>query len=510
MSQILIIDDEAGIRDTLAMIFEYEKHTVTTAESGTEGVKFIAEGRPFDCILLDVKMPGMDGMEALQKIRQIRQDVPIIMISGHGTIETAVEATKLGAFDFLEKPPDREKLLLLVRNATQKKQLETQVKIMREKLQGKETMLGASHAMRNIRAMIDRVAPTEARVLITGENGTGKELVARGIHSSSKRSQMPFVEVNCAAIPRDLIESELFGHEKGSFTGAQNQRIGKFEQADGGTLFLDEIGDMSLEAQAKVLKVIDEGWIERVGSSTGKPIKVDVRVIAATNKNVPEEIRGGRFREDLFHRLNVIPIHVPPLRQRLEDIPVLVKSFAEEFAADVKRKVPNFDEAAMNLLMSLPYTGNIRELRNIIERIVILTQSDIVKQEDVEHLGVAFSMGAMHRAFDAAASDQEILTPADMARIQSTKSEGYLIGSHDNPLQDALGAETFQDFKDKSEKIFIEERLREYSWNISRTAEAMNIQRSHLYTKMKKFGLMKDKKDGDEEIVDEEILNQED
>jgi two-component system nitrogen regulation response regulator NtrX len=517
MSQILIIDDEAGIRDTLAMIFEYEKHTVTTAESGTEGVKLIAEGTPVDCILLDVKMPGMDGMEALQKIRQIRQDVPIIMISGHGTIETAVEATKLGAFDFLEKPPDRERLLLLVRNATQKKQLETQVKIMREKLQGKETMLGASPAMRNIRAMIDRVAPTEARVLITGENGTGKELVARGVHSSSKRSQMPFVEVNCAAIPRDLIESELFGHEKGSFTGAQNQRIGKFEQADGGTLFLDEIGDMSLEAQAKVLKVIDEGWIERVGSSTGKPIKVDVRVIAATNKNVPEEIRGGRFREDLFHRLNVIPIHVPPLRQRLEDIPMLVKSFADEFAADVKRKSPKFEDEAMKLLMSLPYTGNIRELRNIIERIVILTQSDIVKREDVEHLGVAFSMGAMHKAFDATGSQQAeefahtvVLSPADMARIQSTESEGYLISSHDNPLQDALGAETFQDFKDKSEKIFIEERLREYSWNISRTAEAMNIQRSHLYTKMKKFGLTKDRKDGEEEIVDEEILNQED
>lgn len=519
MAQILIIDDEAGIRDTLAMIFEYEKHTVTTAESGTEAVKFISEGTPVDCILLDVKMPGMDGLETLQKIRQIRQDVPVIMISGHGTIETAVEATKLGAFDFLEKPPDREKLLLVVRNATQKRQLETQVKLMREKLQGKETMLGASPAMRNIRAMIDRVAPTEARVLITGENGTGKELVARAIHSGSKRAQMPFVEVNCAAIPRDLIESELFGHEKGSFTGAQQQRIGKFEQADGGTLFLDEIGDMSLEAQAKVLKVIDEGWIERVGSSTGKPIKVDVRVIAATNKAVPDEIRAGRFREDLFHRLNVIPIHVPPLRQRLEDIPMLVKSFADEFAADAKRKSQKFDEEAMKLLMSLPYTGNIRELRNIIERIVILTAGDIVKREDVEHLGVAFSMAGTQAAFQTGGEGSQaeefaksvLLTPADIARIQSSETEGYLIGSNDNPLQDALGAETFQDFKDKSEKIYIEERLREYSWNISRTAEAMNIQRSHLYTKMRKFGLTKDRKgDGEEEIVDEELLNQED
>jgi two-component system nitrogen regulation response regulator NtrX len=511
MSHILIIDDEAGIRDTLAMIFEYEKHTVTTAESGTEGVKLVTEGTPIDVILLDVKMPGMDGLETLQKIRLIREDVPVIMISGHGTIETAVEATKLGAFDFLEKPPDREKLLLVVRNATQKKQLETQVKIMRERLQTKETMLGSSAAMRNIRAMIERVAPTEARVLITGENGTGKELVARGIHSGSKRSQAPFVEVNCAAIPRDLIESELFGHEKGSFTGAQQQRIGKFEQADGGTLFLDEIGDMSLEAQAKVLKVIDEGWIERVGSSSSKPIKVDVRIIAATNKTVPDEIRAGRFREDLFHRLNVIPIHVPPLRQRMEDIPTLVKAFAEEFAAEAKHKPLKFDDEATKLLMSLPYTGNIRELRNIIERIVILTTSDTVKRQDVESLGVAFSMAASQKSSDAGGNQQAeefartVLTPVDMARIQSSESEGYLISSRDNPLQEALSAGSFQDFKDRAEKIFIEERLREYSWNISRTAEAMNIQRSHLYTKMKKFGLTKNAKEGDEEIVDEEV-----
>ncbi|MEI8134203.1 MAG: sigma-54 dependent transcriptional regulator [bacterium] len=510
MSHLLIIDDEAGIRDTLAMIFEYDKHTVTTAESGHEAIKIVSEGTQIDCILLDVKMPGMDGLETLQKIRKIREEVPIIMISGHGTIETAVEATKLGAFDFLEKPPDREKLLLVVRNATQKKQLETQVKFMREKLHGKETMLGSSPAMRNIRAMIDRVAPTEARVLITGENGTGKELVARGIHSSSKRSQNAFVEVNCAAIPRDLIESELFGHEKGSFTGAQNQRIGKFEQADGGTLFLDEIGDMSLEAQAKVLKVIDEGWIERVGSSSAKPIRVDVRLIAATNKNLPDEIRGGRFREDLFHRLNVIPIHVPPLRGRAEDIPTLVKAFAEEFAADAKRKSPRFDDEAMRLLTSLPYSGNIRELRNIIERIVILTQGDVVKRSDVEHLGVAFSMAGSQSSSMPQIQDssdegtKSILSPLDLARIQSSESEGYLVGSQENPLQDALSAVSFQDFKDRAERIFIEERLREYSWNISRTAEAMNIQRSHLYTKMKKFGLTKDRKDGDEEIGEDE------
>ena len=516
MANILIIDDEPGIRDTLAWIFEYEKHVVLTAESGSEGVKIINNGTPVDCILLDVKMPGMDGIETLQRIREIRADVPVIMISGHGTIETAVEATKLGAFDFLEKPPDREKLLLIVRNATEKKHLETQVRNMKERLQGREAMLGSSAAMRNIRSMIDRVAPTEARVLITGENGSGKELVARGIHRGSRREDMPFIEVNCAAIPRDLIESELFGHEKGSFTGAQAQRIGKFEQADGGTLFLDEIGDMSLEAQAKVLKVIDEGWIERVGSSTGKPIKVDVRVIAATNKNLQEEIRGGRFREDLYHRLNVIPIFVPPLRDRREDVPLLVRAFADEFAAEAKRKAPKFDDDAMHLMMSLPYTGNIRELRNVIERIVILTTSETVHRDQVERLGLAFSMMSSSQQptplqpqaaqTEGGSSDDlsksVILTAADVARMQSAELDDYA-GTMPHPFQEALAAGSFQDFKDRAEKIYIEERLREYNWNISRTAEAMNIQRSHLYTKMRKFGLTKDKRDGEEVEIDE-------
>ncbi len=509
MAHILIIDDEAGIRDTLAWIFEYEKHSVTTAESGSEGVKIINDGTHVDCILLDVKMPGMDGLETLQRIREIRDDIPIIMISGHGTIETAVEATKLGAFDFLEKPPDREKLLLIVRNATEKKHLETQVRIMKERLQGKDNMLGASAAIRNIRAMIERVAPTEARVLITGENGSGKELVARGIHRASRRADMPFIEVNCAAIPRDLIESELFGHEKGSFTGAQAQRIGKFEQADGGMLFLDEIGDMSLEAQAKVLKVIDEGWIERVGSSTGKPIKVDVRVIAATNKNLQEEIRAGRFREDLFHRLNVIPIYVPPLRERREDIPLLVRAFAEEFAAEAKHKAPRFEDDAMHLLMSLPYTGNIRELRNVVERIVILTATDTIKREQVERLGVAFSMMSGNppatptlEAPDGDLSKSVILTSSDIARMKAAEIEA-LPSASGHPFEEALAAGSFQDFKDKAERLYIEERLREFGWNISRTAEAMNIQRSHLYTKMRKFGLTKDKREGDEIDIDE-------
>lgn len=527
MAHILIVDDETGIRDTLAMIFEYEQHTVTTAESGVDAVKMLADGLHVDCILLDVKMPVMDGLETLERIREMQIDTPVVMISGHGTIETAVEATKRGAFDFLEKPPDRQKLLLLVRNAIDRKQLVVENRVMRERLRGKETMLGTSHAMRNIRAIIERVAPTDARVLITGENGSGKELVARAIHRLSKRSDKPFVEVNCAAIPKDLIESELFGHEKGSFTGAQAQRIGKFEQADQGTLFLDEVGDMHLEAQAKMLRVIEEGRLERVGSSSGRPIPVNVRILAATNKNLPEEIKHGRFREDLFHRLNVIPVYVPPLRERREDIPILVKSFAEEFTQSMNRKPVKFEEAAMHMLMRLPYSGNIRELRNVIERIVILSPGDQIHVEDVERLGLAFSItdgggkpstpsvasyqtfapethslgdqADMHSHTEYVEPEMDelsksvILTAADLKRIEASEHHSYDLIPHENPLQDAMQAETFQEFKDRAERAYIEERLREHNWNISRTAEALDIQRSHLYTKMRKYGLMKDR-----------------
>jgi two-component system nitrogen regulation response regulator NtrX len=527
MAHILIVDDESGIRDTLAMIFEYEQHQVTTAESGIEALRIVNHvEQPIDCILLDVKMPGMDGLETLEKLKEVLAETPVIMISGHGTIETAVEATKRGAFDFLEKPPDRQRLLLLVRNATEKKQLVSENRVMRERLKGKERMLGTSAAMRNIRALIERVAPTDARVLITGENGSGKELVARGIHRMSNRADHAFVEVNCAAIPKDLIESELFGHEKGSFTGAVNQRIGKFEQADRGTLFLDEVGDMSLEAQAKMLRVIEERNLERVGSSSGKPITVDVRILAATNKNLAEEIRRGNFREDLYHRLNVIPIYVPPLRERREDIPLLVRAFAEEFCKEMNRKPIRFDEKAMQLLTRLPFTGNIRELRNVVERIVILVPGDVVAVEDVEKLGLAFAMPertspSQHAAVQSAPLGAEptpqavpvvptsgyapdadeltrsvILTPADLKRMESTSGDGpgnySLLGDEHNVLDEAMQASTFQEFKDRAEKAYIEERLREHNWNISRTAEALDIQRSHLYTKMRKYGLMKD------------------
>lgn len=535
MAHILIVDDEAGIRDTLAMIFEYEQHRVTTAESGLEALKIAEQSDPIDCILLDVKMPGIDGLETLERLKVVHPEIPVIMISGHGNIETAVEATKRGGYDFLEKPPDRQKLLLLVRNAIEKKQLVVENRFMREKLRGKEAMLGRSDAMRNIRAIIERVAPTDARVLITGENGSGKELVARAVHRHSKRADRPFVEVNCAAIPKDLIESELFGHEKGSFTGAQSQRIGKFEQADTGTLFLDEVGDMHLEAQAKMLRVIEEGRLERVGSSTGRPIPVNVRILAATNKNLPEEIRQGRFREDLFHRLNVIPIYVPPLRERREDIPLLVKSFTEEFCQSANRKPVQFDDDAMLMLTRLPYTGNIRELRNVIERIVILTMSDVVRKDDVERLGLAFSMpsGANYQTTPGSTpapqvpvgldmshpehtdivnadrpnelSRSVILTPRDMERIEAAErggdggGSGYsIITPQHDALRTAMQADTFQDFKDRAEKAYIEERLKEHNWNISRTADALDIQRSHLYTKMRKYGLMKDRHHDDD------------
>jgi two-component system, NtrC family, nitrogen regulation response regulator NtrX len=512
MAHILIIDDEAGIRDTLAMIFEYEHHQVTTAESGIEGLKIAQDSeKPIDCVLLDVKMPGMDGLETLEKVKEVRPEVPIIMISGHGTIETAVEATKRGAFDFVEKPPDRQRLLLLVRNATEKKQLVSENRVMRERLKGKERMLGTSAAMRNIRAIIERVAPTDARVLITGANGSGKELVARAIHRASKRSDKPFVEVNCAAIPKDMIESELFGHEKGSFTGAHSQRIGKFEQADLGTLFLDEVGDMSLDAQAKMLRVIEEGRLERVGSSTGRPIPVNVRILAATNKNLAEEIRHGRFREDLFHRLNVIPIFVPPLRERREDIPMLVREFCKEFASEMNRKPIRFDDVAIKLLTSLPFSGNIRELRNVIERIVILVPKEVVHVEDVQRLGLAFSIrepssGATNdETSNEASSEGEpsddvgnsmMLADSDLTMEKTSdigEPEPYsMLSGNDNPLDDAMQAPTFQEFKDRAEKAFIEEKLREQNWNISRTAKSLDIQRSHLHTKMRKFGLAKD------------------
>jgi DNA-binding NtrC family response regulator len=380
MAKILIIDDERSIRNTLKDILEFEKHQVSLAENGLKGLE-AAQNEMFDLIFSDIKMPEMDGIELLTQLKEKDIEAPIVMISGHGNIETAVECIKKGAFDFIEKPIDLNRLLITVRNALEKKDLVVETKNLKKKTAKKYEMIGLSAALENVRQMIERVAPTDARVLITGENGTGKELVARLIHEKSNRANAPFVEVNCAAIPSELIESELFGHEKGAFTSAIRQRIGKFEQADNGTIFLDEIGDMSLSAQTKVLRVLQENELSRVGSD--KSIKVNVRVIAATNKDLKKEIEKGNFREDLFHRLNVIPIHVPSLDERKEDIPLLVEHFTELICSEEGIHPKKFEPDAIKALQQRSWTGNIRELRNVVERLIILG-SPVITKDDVE------------------------------------------------------------------------------------------------------------------------------
>lgn len=448
MKTILVVDDEKSVRDSLKMILEYERYNVRFAENGEQALQKLLSP-DVQLVLLDVKMAGMDGLEVLQQIRDRNQQLPVIMISGHGTIETAVEATKRGAFDFLPKPLDRDKLLVTIRNALEQSRLAAEFRQLQERLEGKYEIIGKSQRIQEVLELIDRVAPTDARVLILGENGTGKELVARAIHRRSKRMGETFVEVNCAAIPADLIESELFGHEKGSFTGATTQRIGKFEQADGGTLFLDEIGDMSLQAQAKVLRALEEGRIERVGGN--KLIPVNVRVIAATNKNIDVEIKKGTFREDLFHRLQVITINVPPLRERTEDIPLLVEAFIADVCSRNGLPVKNIAPEAMQELMRRDWPGNVRELRNAVERLVILSPGNSI--------------------------DMRVLGETTSSR---NESEDFLNFNG-----------TFQDFKEKAEAAFIKKQLERHKWNISKTAEALDIQRSHLYTKMRRYGLAK-------------------
>ncbi len=380
MAKILIIDDQRSIRNTLKDILEYEKHEVILAENGEDGLDLFEQEKP-DVILCDIKMPNMDGMEVLEKIMSIPYEAPVIMISGHGNIDTAVEAIKKGAYDFIEKPLDLNRLLVTVRNAIEKKDLVKETTILKRKVSKTYDMIGESEAIRKVKDMIDKVAKTDARVLITGSNGTGKELVARWLHEKSNRAEGPFVEVNCAAIPSELIESELFGHEKGAFTSAHKQRKGKFEQANGGTIFLDEIGDMSLAAQAKVLRALQENIIIRVGSD--KEIKVDVRVLAATNKNMQEEIKKNSFREDLYHRLSVILIHVPALKERKEDIPLLAKHFNELISNELGIPLKEIDNSAIEALKEITWSGNIREFRNVIERLIILCPERIT-DEDVK------------------------------------------------------------------------------------------------------------------------------
>jgi len=383
MPNILIIDDEKAIRKTLSEILSFEGYKIDEAADGEEGLKRFGE-KSFDLVLCDIKMPKIDGIEFLEKAREINADIPIIMISGHGNIDTAVEAVKKGAFDYVSKPPDLNRLLITLRNATEKQSLVTETKVLKRKVSKVQEMVGESNSIEKIKDTIEKVAPTDARVLITGDNGVGKELVARWIHEKSSRNSGPMVEVNCAAIPGELIESELFGHEKGSFTSAIKQRIGKFEQANGGTLFLDEIGDMSLNAQAKVLRALQEGKITRVGAD--KDISVDVRVIAATNKDLLKEVDEKTFRLDLYHRLGVIIIHVPSLNERKEDIPHLVNYFLELIAADYGQPVKEIDRNAMDALQEHDWTGNIRELRNVVERLIILSGKTIIKDDVLNYV----------------------------------------------------------------------------------------------------------------------------
>ncbi len=383
MANILIIDDEKAIRKTLSEILSYEGYKIDEAADGEEGIKKFSS-TTYDVVLCDIKMPRIDGLEFLEKAKEINSDVPIIVISGHGNIETAVEAVKKGAFDYISKPPDLNRLLITLRNAMDKQTLVTETKVLKRKVARVQEMVGNSNGIKKIKDTIEKVAPTEARVLITGENGVGKELVARWIHEKSNRNTGPMVEVNCAAIPGELIESELFGHEKGSFTSAIKQRIGKFEQANGGTLFLDEIGDMSLSAQAKVLRALQEGKITRVGAD--KDINVDVRVIAATNKDLLKEVDDKSFRLDLYHRLGVIIVHVPSLNERREDVPFLVDFYLEKIADEYGQPKKTVDKEAMELLTNYNWTGNIRELRNVVERLIILSGKNITADDVMSYV----------------------------------------------------------------------------------------------------------------------------
>jgi DNA-binding NtrC family response regulator len=460
MAKILIIDDERAIRSTLREILEYEDYQVDDVDNGPDGLDMIARN-DYDLVLCDIKMNRMDGMEVLTEGLAIKPDLPFIMISGHGTVETAVEASKKGAFDFISKPPDLNRLLITVRNALDRGSLVSETKTLKRKVSKVRPILGNSQAIQKIKETIDRVAPTDARVLVTGANGSGKELVARWLHEKSNRSNAPLIEVNCAAIPSELIESELFGHEKGSFTSAVKQRIGKFESASGGTLFLDEIGDMSHSAQAKVLRALQENKITRVGGE--KEIDVDVRVVAATNKDLLKEIELGNFRMDLYHRLSVILIHVPPLVERKDDIGLLTQSFLEEICGEYGMPVKKISDAALDALKELPWTGNIRELRNMVERLIILSDKII--------------------------TDADVKSFANPAGPVHYETNGSAVAAATNTQTDFNQFKNFQEYKDYAEREYIKFKLEKNNWNVSKTADDIDIQRSHLYSKIEKYGL---------------------
>ncbi len=448
-ARLLVIDDDAAIRDSLRMILEYQGYAVMTAATGEEGAALVEREAP-DLVFLDIKMPGMDGLEVLQRLTHLTDVTPIVVMSGHATISTAVEATRLGAFDFVEKPLETERLLVLVRNALDSRRLRAENRTLRKDQEKRHQIVGDSPGLTAVRAAIQKAAPTSATVLIWGESGVGKELVARAVHRESLRHDGAFVQVNCAAIPDELIESELFGHEKGSFTGASDRQIGKFEQADKGTIFLDEIGDMSLRTQAKVLRVLQEQELERLGSN--RLIKVDVRVIAATNKDLELEIAKGAFREDLFYRLNVVPIWVPPLRERRDDVALLVRHFADSLSRENNFRRKTFTAAAMERLRQHPWRGNIRELRNTVERLMIMSGGDAIDVGDL-------------RLSESARVDQS--APA--------------------PDNDWMRAPTLHEFKASSERAYLVTKLRENTWNISKTAEVVDTPRSNLYKKLEQY-----------------------
>jgi two-component system, NtrC family, nitrogen regulation response regulator NtrX len=446
--RVLVVDDEEGIRSSLKMIFEYEGYEVILAANGPAALK-IAEKEAPDLVFLDIKMPQMDGLEVLKRLKADEGSPPVVILSGHGNVKTAVEATKLGAFDFIEKPPESDRILLVARNALGQKKLVDENRRLKLTFDERYRMVGQSPSLEKVWDAVRRAAPTNATVLITGESGVGKELVARAIHRNSLRKDEAFVQVNCAAIPEELIESELFGHEKGSFTGATEKQIGKFELAHKGTIFLDEVGDMSLRTQAKVLRVLQEGEVERIGSQ--KTLQVDVRVIAATNKDLEEAIEKGDFREDLYFRLSVIPVRVPPLRERSEDVPVLVQHFVKEFCAENNFRPRAFAQEAIEALKRHSWRGNVRELKNAVERLLIMSEGDEIKPE---HLGDVLRRPA----------DPNLASP-----------------------------ETLRDFKEAAERAFLVGKLRESNWNISATATAIGTPRSNLYKKLEQYGIAQEK-----------------
>ena len=452
MARLLIVDDEKGIRDALAQVFEYEGQEVRVAEDGPDALLVANTFQP-DLVFLDVKMPGMDGLEVLARLGDESPGSLVIMISGHGTIDTALEATRRGAYDFLEKPLDTDRLLVTLRRALELKGLTESMAELRSQVESRYEIVGNSLPIRRVLERIEKVAATDARILISGENGTGKELVARAIHRLSSRSDTVFIEVNCAAIPSELIESELFGHLRGSFTGAFADRAGKFEQANGGTLFLDEIGDMSRDAQAKVLRVLEQGVLTRIGGS--EAVEVDVRVLSATNKNLEQEIEDGGFREDLFYRLNVVPIRVPSLRERQEDIPMLVTHFSEGMVAREGSAPRVFSDAAVERLKTLTWPGNVRELRNTVERLLILSDGSKITSDDVDSLTIS--------------------------RARSV-----------DPGRELLALDNFSAFKEEAERAYIVGKLRANDWNVAETARRIEMPRSNLYKKIEKYGLVRE------------------